>query len=166
MKKKKDDEVIFYEISDFKFYLEDLRKSKNTIQAYITDLNQYAVFLNTYSKINDVSMIERDDIIKYIDSLKRKKLSKQTIARKIIAIKDFHKYLEKEMRIANVAEMIDSPKTDKSLPTVLSIEEVDAMINSIKDEDPISLRNRAMIELLYSSGLRISELLSLRFTDA
>lgn len=165
MKKKKEEEVIFYEISDFKFYLEDLRKSENTISAYITDLKQYAEFLNTYSRISDVAEIERDDIIKYIDSLKRKKLSKQTIARKVISIKDFHKFLEKEMKMTNPAEMIDAPKTDKTLPTVLSVEEVESMINSITGDDPISLRNRAMIELLYSSGLRISELLALKLSD-
>ena len=105
-----------------------MRKSENTISAYVSDLEQYAVFLNKYEHINEVDEIERDDIIKYIDSLKRKNLSKQSIARKIIAIKDFHKYLTEENNIKNPAEMIDAPKTDKALPVVLTIEEVEAMI--------------------------------------
>ena len=165
MKKKEEKEVIFYEISDFDYYLQSMRKSKNTISAYISDLNQYAEFLHRYEHIDEVDQIERENIIKYIDSLKRKNLSKQSIARKIIAIKDFHKYLSEENNIKNPAEMIDAPKTDKALPVVLTVDEVEAMINSIDGDDPISLRNKAMIELLYGCGLRISELLSLKITD-
>ena len=165
MKKKEEKEVIFYEISDFDYYLQSMRKSKNTISAYISDLNQYAEFLHRYEHIDEVDQIEREDIIKYIDSLKRKNLSKQSIARKIIAIKDFHKYLSEENNIKNPAEMIDRPKTDKTLPVVLTVDEVEAMINSIDGDDPISLRNKAMMELLYGCGLRISELLSLKITD-
>ncbi|MBQ2471418.1 MAG: site-specific tyrosine recombinase XerD [Acholeplasmatales bacterium] len=156
---------MFYEISDFDYYLQSMRKSKNTISAYISDLNQYAEFLHRYEHIDEVDQIEREDIIKYIDSLKRKNLSKQSIARKIIAIKDFHKYLSEENNIKNPAEMIDAPKTDKALPVVLTVDEVEAMINSIDGDDSISLRNKAMIELLYGCGLRISELLSLKITD-
>ena len=165
MKKKEEKPVIFYEISDFEYYLRSMRKSENTISAYVSDLSQYAEFLNKYEHISEVDEIERDDIIKYIDSLKRKNLSKQSIARKIIAIKDFHKYLSLENNIKNPAEMIDSPKTDKTLPVVLTVEEVEMMIDSIKGDDPISLRNKAMIELLYGCGLRISELLALKITD-
>lgn len=165
MKKKEEKKVIFYEISDFEYYLRGMRKSENTISAYVSDLEQYAEFLQKYEHILDVEEIERDDIIKYIDSLKRKKLSKQSIARKIIAIKDFHKYLQEENSIKNPAELIDSPKTDKTLPVVLTQEEVEKMIDSVKGDDPISLRNKAMIELLYGCGLRISELLSLQTKD-
>ena len=114
MKKKAEEEVIFYEISDFKYHLIDLRKSENTINAYVSDLSQYASFLNTYLRISDVSEIERDDIIKYIDSLKRKKLSKKSIARKVVAIKDFHKFLADNNHLENIALRIDSPKTDKN----------------------------------------------------
>ena len=165
MKKKVEEEVIFYEISDFKYHLMDLRKSDNTIGAYISDLEQYAKFLKTYLNIHDVSEVEREDIVKYIESLKRKKLAKKTIARKVVAIKDFHKFLNQNNHIENVALKIDSPKTDKSLPVVLSIDEINKMISSIDGDDPISLRNKAMMELLYGSGLRISELLSIKISD-
>ena len=67
--------------------------------------------------------------------------------------------------LENVALQIGSPKTDKTLPQVLSIDEVNRMINSIDKDDPISLRNRAMMELLYGSGLRISELLNIKLKD-
>ena len=65
-KKSKDNDIIFYEISDFKYHLEDLRLSKNTIDAYMTDLLQYQNFLNKYLKIEDVSDIEREDISNHL----------------------------------------------------------------------------------------------------
>ncbi len=167
MKKKKEDEVIFYEISDFKYHLsDDLRLSDNTISAYISDLEQYAKYLNTYRKINDVTDIEREDIISYIDSLKRKELSKRTISRKLIAIKDFHKYLKKEdITKEDPALYVESQKIDKKLPVVLSIEEINKMLDSIDVDSSIGIRNKAMVETLYASGLRISELLSLKISD-
>lgn len=167
MKKKIEREVVFYEITDFKYYLIDtLNLSTNTVDAYISDLYQYESFLHEYEKINDVSEIEREDISKYIQSLKRKNLSKASISRKVIAIKEFHKYLKKEDYTKdNPAKLIETPKSDKSLPTVLSIDEVNKMISSIDGKDPLSLRNRAMMELLYACGLRISELLTLRLRN-
>ncbi len=164
MRKKEDENKIeFYEISNFKFYLEDDMGSPiNTVNAYISDLRQYQDFLVKYENINDVSEITREDILRYIESLKRKDLSKTSIARKITAIKDFHRYLCKEENIRdNPALLIDNPKPDKPLPVVLSKDEINKMISSIDQEDVLSIRNRAMMELLYAAGLRITELLDL-----
>lgn len=163
MKKKEEKEVIFYEIANFKYHLSiDKRASSNTINAYISDLEQYALFMNQYQGIHDEADIEREHIMKYMMSLKRKNLSKQTIARKVIAIKEFHKYLYSEnITRENPAQFIDTPKTDKPLPVVLTKDEISLMLNSINGDTPIDIRNRAMMELLYASGLRISELLEL-----
>lgn len=167
MRKKIEKEVIFYEISDFKYYLQnDKRLSPNTINAYITDLEGYASFMKEYQKIEDVIDIERENINKYILSLKRKELSKTSISRKIIAVKEFHKFLYQE-RITkeNPARFIDTPKIDKALPVVLSKEEINKMLASIPTDTPLDLRNKAMMETLYASGLRISELLALRLSN-
>lgn len=163
MKRKEEKEVIFYEISNFKYHLSiDKRASSNTINAYISDLEQYAEFMKQYQGIDDERDIEREHITKYMMSLKRKELSKQTIARKVIAIKEFHKYLYSEnITRENPAQFIDTPKTDKTLPVVLTKEEISAMLNAIGNETAIDIRNKAMMELLYASGLRISELLEL-----
>ena len=165
--KKEEKDVQFYEISDFKYYLQgDKRCSKNTVNAYITDLNMYGEFLKKYQDVYDVSDIEREHINKYLLSLKRKELSKQTIARKIIAIKEFHKFLYTENLVkTNPAQFIDTPKTDKPLPVVLTKEEIEKMLSSINGEKPIDIRNRAMMETMYASGLRISELLELRLSN-
>ncbi len=167
MKEKKEKDVIFYEISDFKYYLQnDKRASKNTIAAYLTDLQLYAEFLKKYQGIEDVTDIEREHINKYIVSLKRKDLSKQSIARKVIAIKEFHKFLFSEnITRENPAHFIDTPKTDKPLPVVLTKEEIEKILSSIPTDKAIGIRNRAMMETLYASGLRISELLELRLTN-
>ncbi len=167
MKKKIEREVIFFEITDFKYYLEDnLNLSNNTVEAYLSDLYQYETFLHEYEHIDDVNDITREDISKYIQSLKRKNLSKSSITRKVIAIKEFHKFLKKEDYVKeDPAKLIDTPKHDKPLPVVLSIDEVNKMISSIDGNSALDLRNRAMMELLYACGLRISELLSLRLRN-
>lgn len=167
MKKKVEKEVIFYEIADFKYHLEDdLRLSENTISAYISDLEQYALYLNTYRNISEVTDIKEEDIVSFIDSLKRRKLSKQSISRKLIAIKDFHKYLKKEDITKDDPSLyIETQKSNKPLPVVLTIEEVNTLLASIKTDSDIGIRNKAMMETLYASGLRISELLSLKITD-
>lgn len=166
IKKKEERETIFYEIGDFKYYLYDLQLSDNTIEAYLSDLYQYEKFLHEYENIESVEDIRREDIVKYIQSLKRKNLSKSSISRKVIAIKEFHKFLKKGNYVKeDNSKLIETPKHDKPLPTVLSIDEVNKMITSIDGNEPLDLRNRAMMELLYACGLRISELLSLRLKN-
>ena len=169
MKKLKQREVVFIEIADFINHLySDLSLSKNTIDAYESDLVQYESFLYKVLNIEDVRDILREDILKYIQSLKRKNLSKATISRKIVAIKDFHKYLYKNPMYrlkSNEAELIDTPKADKKLPVVLTVDEIDKMISSINTDDNIGIRNKAMIEVLYAGGFRITELLELKITD-
>ena len=165
--KKIEDQTAFYEVSDFKYYLEDnKRSSANTISAYISDLTQYSIFLKTYENIFDVNDITREDIEKYILSLKRKDLSKQTISRKIVAVKEFHAFLLSEnITRDNPAKNLDSPKKSRPLPVVLSTEEITKMLESIDGDDDLDVRNRAMMEVLYATGLRISELLDLTLKD-
>lgn len=160
-------DVQFYEISDFIYHLQtDKRLSPNTTASYLSDLNKYGEFLKKYQQIQDVSEIEDTHINKYIMSLKRAELSKQSIARKITVIKEFHKFLLKE-RITNndPAKMLDSPKQDKHLPTVLTREEIELMLDSIETQTPLGKRNKAMMETLYATGLRVSELLTLKLNN-
>ncbi len=162
-----DDEVTFYELADFRSYLEtDKNLSLNTIDAYLTDLKYYAKFLKKYQKIYDVTEIETYMIERYMLSLKRQNLSKQTIARKLTSIKEFHKFLFNEnITKDNPAKLIDTVKQDKKLPAVLTVEEVTKMIESINGETPIDLRNRAILEIMYGSGLRVSEVCDLKVSD-
>ncbi|MDD3107101.1 MAG: tyrosine recombinase, partial [Bacilli bacterium] len=107
-----------------------------------------------------------DDIRQFIANLKRKQVSSGSLSRKLSAIKSFHRFLfqEKYVKI-NVAKQFASPKKERKLPIILSIEEIDQLLNCFTNEDPISIRNKAMIEIAYSSGLRVSELVQLQFKD-
>ncbi|MDE7384447.1 MAG: tyrosine-type recombinase/integrase, partial [Anaeroplasmataceae bacterium] len=163
----KDRQVSFYEFSDFRYHLQtDKRLSSNTVSAYMTDLELYGEFLVKYQNLKDITMVTEEHINKYIASLKRADMSKQTISRKIIAIKEFHKFLYSE-KIADEdpAKFIDLPKPSKPLPVVLSKDEINRMLESIETDTPLGLRNKAMIETLYASGLRISELVGLSTAD-
>lgn len=163
----KNREISFYEFSDFRYHLQtDKRLSPNTVAAYMTDLELYGEFLIKYQNIKDITMINEDHINKYIASLKRADMSKQTISRKIIAIKEFHKFLYSEkISDEDPAKFIDLPKPSKPLPVVLSKDEISKMLESIETDTPLGLRNKAMIETLYASGLRISELVGLSIAD-
>ena len=166
--KKVEKEISFYEFSDFKYHLQiDKRLSKNTIQAYMTDLELYGEFLKKYQlDVKFITDVQKEHIEKYIASLKRADFSKQSIARKIIAIKEFHKFLcAEKISDEDPAKFIELPKASKPLPVVLNKEEIAKMLDSIDTKTPLGLRNKAMIETLYASGLRISELVGLKTSD-
>lgn len=137
-----------------------------TIYSYMKDNQDYCDYLMKYRSITHPEEITLDDIRSYISSLNRKHISDNSQARKISALKSFHRFLMLErMTTKNVASTLSGPKTRQKLPVVLSIEEMTKLIESIDGADPISLRDRAMVELTYSSGLRVSELLNIKLSD-
>lgn len=135
--------------------------SDNTKNAYETDLFDFSEFLNN----KDVSKITYNDITSYINHLYDKKEKDKSIARKIVSIRTFFNYLMKEGKIkVNPSEKLESPKLKKTLPNTLSLEEVDKLL-SIKPKDAKDWRNKAMIELMYGTGMRVSELVNLELND-
>ncbi len=166
-KTKEQEEPIFYEITDFIYYLEaEKRLSKNTVIAYKNDIEEYARFLKKYQSCYDVNDITKDMIERFIRSLKKQGLATTSLSRKITVIKSFHQFLKQE-KITDIdaAFFVSAPKMEKHLPTVLSVEEIARLIDSIETETPIGKRNRAMLEVMYATGLRISELLNLKTDD-
>ncbi|CCV65909.1 MAG: site-specific tyrosine recombinase XerD [Paracholeplasma sp.] len=156
-----------YVINDYGYYLKrEKGLSENTLSAYLRDLEQYRLFLEKYHNITKVHKIEKKHIEAYLRTLKRKNLSSKSMSRKLTSIKGFHQFLviEKETD-DNVSLTIEMPKVEKSLPEVLSIEDVVKIINQLKGDDPLTLRNIALLELIYGSGLRVSELLNLQIAD-
>lgn len=140
------------------------RLSKNTSNSYKNDLNKYKTFLekqNIYKTCN----ISKSDIEKYLEYLKKEKLNTSSIARKLTTIKAFHNYLfQKQILNVDVSETIERPKLRKKLPKVLTVEEVDRLLN-IECKTRFDYRNKSMLELMYGTGLRISELLDLKLND-
>lgn len=164
--KKTEVEVTFYEFSQFAFYLEtEKHLSLNSINSYLADLKDYGIFLKKLN-IDFITQVTDIEINKYIMSLKRKDLAKKSIQRHITCIKMFHKWLVDEgVAYENPCKLISNVKLDKKIPEVLSIEEVDRMISSIDTTDYIGKRNKAILEVLYGSGLRVSELTELKISN-
>lgn len=155
-----------YLIKDFEYYLTNEKgSSKNTISSYVRDLNQYALFLEKYHEITKPDQITRKHLENYMKSLKSKVTSK-TQARKLTAIKSFHHFLLLEREIVeDITKSFSAPKIEKSLPKVLSVEEVLRILNEVDKEKTMGLRNAALLELIYGSGLRVTELLDIKMED-
>ena len=149
-------------IDDFEMYLRFERKlAENTVSAYVSDLTEY-------SESRDGKPIEsstRDDIFDFVISLNEHTVSNRSIARKLSALNQYFIYLLKRELVAeNPLEFIESPHFLQKLPDFLSIEEVESLTQA-SIGDGFDARNASIIELLYSCGLRVSELCRLRTSD-
>ena len=153
-------------INEFKYYaFGEMRVSNNTYVSYERDIKQYIKYLEEHG-VRDPEDITVEILKDYLKYLKTKRLEPASVSRKLSSIKCFHKFLQSERYTkVNITKNIDAPKQAKKLPVVLSIEEVDKLLNSLKYDTPIEARNKAMIELDYASGLRVSELVNLKLGD-
>lgn len=148
-------------LENFKSYLiVEKNFSKHTAKAYYSDILGYLIWLEdlpcldvNYSKVRD-----------YLHFIQKFDYKKTTIARKIASIRTFYKYLYRERLIdANPAMNLNTPKRPKQLPKFLTVDEVEKILNSIKIDSPSGYRNRAILELLWATGMRVSELSGLNF---
>lgn len=138
--------------------------STNTLEAYISDLEKLISFAD--SKGIDIEEIKTSDLEEFLAELREQGLSARSTARVISGIKSFFGYLmQGNDGKENPSELLEAPKVGLKLPVVLSIEEIDAILSVIDVSTPEGTRNYAIIEVLYSCGLRVSELTHLRFTD-
>jgi integrase/recombinase XerD len=138
--------------------------STNTILAYRRDLLKFAEFLET----RRVPLIHatRSDIIDFLSSLYRRGLDSRSVARHLVTIRNFYRFCLGDDLIADdPAANIESPKIYRTLPHFLSVAEVDSLLSQPDLSTPAGLRDRAMIELMYSTGLRVSELCGVRVSD-
>ena len=154
------------DIDNYKNYLIfERRMAKNTTSSYIRDLEGYKQFLEENRKKTDITKVDKLDRQNYLEYLNKNDYTTTSIARKLTAVKNFHKYLLATNRVkVDEALTIERPKLRKALPNVLTVEEVDLLLN-IKTDTPFDYRNKAMLELLYGTGLRITEMLDLKLGD-
>jgi integrase/recombinase XerD len=135
--------------------------SQNSIDAYKTDLTRYISFLGG-RKITLPQEIKENEISRLLQTLSHLGLSASSISRNLSSIKSFHQFLIGENILSNDPTVnIKGPKLKRHLPSVLSYDEIQTILNQINTKETLGIRDRAMIELLYASGLRISELLQL-----
>jgi integrase/recombinase XerD len=137
--------------------------SKNTLDAYRRDLERFAGFAQPSSS---AQLPDRNELAAYVDGLYRAGLSSRSIARHITTLRNFYKFLVQQGVVAvDPASWLASPKQWASLPKYLSLRQVEALIASPSADKPTGLRDRAMMELLYAAGLRVSELCQLELAD-
>lgn len=150
-------------ISDFINYcIFEKGLSDRTIASYRNDLEIYKEFLEKDS-INNINKITADDIKAFIK--KRSKTETTTIAHNLTVIKNFHSYLFRQKLVKkDVSEFVERPKLRKSLPKTLSIEDINKLLD-IELTTVFDYRNKAMLELMYGTGLRVSEIINLTVTD-
>jgi len=149
-------------IKEFIHYIEYQRNySSHTVYAYRSDLEQFLSFAN-----HSFESIDRETIRKYLFFLKEKNYHPRSISRKIACLKAFFGFLVRRGYIkTNPTLLILSPKVPERLPSFLTVEEVEKILEAASDKSQMGLRDRAIMELLYSSGIRVGELVSLRMED-
>ncbi len=143
--------------------------SERTRKSYLSDLEQYRSFIEKQPlSAGNEGGIPTDQILirSFLASLYRGKLKKVTISRKVAALRSFYRYLLRGGEVLfNPAELVQLPRCERYIPVVLSVDEVLSLLGVNFSEDPMGLRDRAMIELFYSAGIRLSELTGLNIED-
>jgi len=154
-------------IKRFKKFLQvEKGLSQNSIYSYTYDLKKFSEFLSMKSKnILDATQEDIQQFLKYEKN--NKKNSSRTLARSLAAIRQFYNFLSDniDMGIQNPTEKIETPHVEKTLPDFLTVNELNKLFNSISEEESYELRDKTIFELLYSSGLRISEAIDLAVSD-
>lgn len=136
--------------------------SQYTAKAYASDVMSFLIWLEE----TNVSSVDYNKIREYLRFIHKYNYKKTTVARKISALRTFYKYLYRERVVeANPVSSITAPKREKKLPKFLDKDEIEQILNNVNIENPAGFRNRAILELLWATGMRISELSGLNFGD-
>jgi integrase/recombinase XerC len=144
----------------------NIGRSPNTVDAYSRDLNDFAGFCERTGASSDPAAVDIKLARRYLAELKRDGRARTTIARRVSALRSFFKFLKKEGVVEkNIFSSLEVPRRMKKIPEVLFLEEAAALLKAPDGTTPAGLRDRAILETLYSSGVRVSELVSLNLGD-
>ncbi len=151
-------------INQFAQYLRVERGlSENTLKAYRRDLQNFMVFLENKESLSEATHL---DIAEYLAHLRKEELSSSTVDRKTDSLRSFYRFLVSERLIpSDPTRLIESARSWSKLPGVLSIEEVNALLEQPDTSKPLGMRDRVLLEIMYAAGLRVSELVELKITD-
>ncbi len=139
--------------------------ARNTLEAYGRDLTRYLTFLEE-NGIKDPDAIGPSTVLLFLAGLKKAGLSPRSRARVLVSLRMFHKFLLAEgIAAGNPASRVEAPKSLTALPHTLSPKEVEHLLGAPAGDEPLGLRDRAMLEILYATGLRVSELVGLKLQD-
>lgn len=153
-------------LSDYLNYLLVERGlAQNTLDSYGRDLQQYLKYLREKKNLN-ISETTQATVIGYLLQLQARGKATATLSRSLAAIKSYYHFLVREDRIPRDPTInLDAPKQEKRLPRILSVQDVEILLEQPDIKTPVGIRDRAMLELLYATGLRVSELVALKITD-
>ncbi|MBS6643732.1 MAG: site-specific tyrosine recombinase XerD [Clostridiaceae bacterium] len=154
------------EIKSFIEYMKEVKQiSRNTELSYQRDLMQLAAFMEGKG-ITEVDKVTKTSLNSYILYMEKEGKATTTISRVLASIKSFFNY---EFKMGNIkrdpAELLKAPKIEKKAPVILSVDEVNCLLNQPEGHGPKEIRDKAMLELLYATGIRVSELIHLKVTD-
>ncbi len=153
-------------LDGFITYLHNVKKkSENTVLSYNRDLTKFIKYLRT-NKITSLDKVEEKDLEKYIKELNDNGFKSATVSRNIASLKAFFHYLNNEGVLSNdPTKSLKSPKIEKKIPEILTTDEVFALLEQPSGDSPKEIRDKAMLELLYATGIRVSELINLEVSD-
>ncbi len=138
--------------------------SPKTIEAYKRDLIKFTRFLEKRN-LSLLGVAGRE-VVQFMAALEEGGLSRRSVMRALIARRGFYRHLERQALVeCSPCDMVDIPSCTKKIPEYLSLDEVERLLESVESSGPVGLRNRAMVELLYATGVRVSELISLGMRD-
>ena len=153
-----------------KDFLELLRVERglanNSILSYKRDLKKYHLFIEKRQRLDDITKVTQRNLRAYIRYLNAEKISPNSIKRAISCIRTYHKYLASEGKMSdNPVLQIDTPRVPRKLPSVLSVEEIDRILHFIPKKAPMFMRDLAIFEMMYSCGLRVTELCNFKIAN-
>ena len=154
-------------IESYKTYL-ILEKSlsSNSVEAYLNDINKLAKYCADKHKVKTPDEVTYDILKDYLIYVSEVGVTNRTQARCISSIRSFFKFLVYDGQLENIpTRLLEAPKIGRKLPNILSVEEIDSMLNAVEMYKPEGQRNKAIIEMLYSCGLRVSELISIKLSN-
>ena len=138
--------------------------SSNTVSAYKRDLSKFDAF--TQKRNLSLEAVSRDDLVDFLAGLYRQNLESRTVARHLVTLRNFFRFAQiQELVAADPSVSLESPKIRRSLPGYLRLAEIEKLLEQPNSKTAPGLRDRAMLEVLYSTGLRVSELIGLRVSD-
>jgi integrase/recombinase XerD len=155
------------QLQDFLHYLIVERGlAMNTIQSYERDLKKYILYINEVEKIESLETVSRFNILGFLKQLKESGLSSRTLARHIASIRSFHQFLLREKAVSHDPSVhVETPQPERTLPKVLSMKEVELLLETPSLKTAFGVRDKAMLEVLYATGIRVSELINLDLGD-
>jgi len=155
------------QLKDFThFLIVEKGLAQNTIVSYERDLKSYMKYVRNVEQLISLNEVQRIHIIHFLGNLKEQGKSSRTLARHVASIRAFHQFLLRERVTDHDPSVhIESPKLERTLPKVLNMEEVETLLDSPDTSKHYGIRDKAMLELLYATGIRVSELIGLQVGD-